>query len=100
MMGPDGLNAFQEIVDYAKSKGLIVIADAKRGDIGTTSQGYSNTFLGKTSLDEYEEKIYGADFVTVNPYMGTDCVKPFIEDAKKYNKGVFVLVKTSNKSSG
>lgn len=100
MMGSNGLSAFQEIVDYAKSKGLIVIADAKRGDIGTTSQGYSNTFLGKTSLDEYEETIYGADFVTVNPYMGTDCVKPFIEDAKKYNKGIFVLVKTSNKSSG
>lgn len=100
MMGPNGLNAFQEIVDYAKEKGLIVIADAKRGDIGTTSQGYSNTFLGKTSLEGYEENIYDTDFVTVNPYMGTDCVKPFIEDAKKYDKGVFVLVKTSNKSSG
>lgn len=100
MMGPSGLNAFQEIVDYAKSKGLIVIADAKRGDIGTTSQGYSNTFLGKTLLEDYEETIYDADFVTVNPYMGTDCVKPFIDDSKKYDKGVFVLVKTSNKSSG
>lgn len=100
MMGPDGLNAFQEIVDYAKSKDLIVIADAKRGDIGTTSQGYSNTFLGKTPLKEYEESIYEADFVTVNPYMGTDCVKPFIEDSKKYGKGIFILVKTSNKSSG
>ena len=100
MMGPNGLDAFQEIVDYAKSKDLIVIADAKRGDIGTTSQGYANTFLGETSLDDYNEKIYDADFVTVNPYMGTDCVKPFIEDSKKYGKGVFVLVKTSNKSSG
>ena len=100
MMGPLGLKAFKELVDYAKEKNLIVIADAKRGDIGTTSQGYANTFLGKTSLEEYEEKIYGADFVTVNPYMGTDCVKPFVEDSKKYNKGVFVLVKTSNKSSG
>lgn len=100
MMGPNGLDAFQKIVDYAKSKDLIVIADAKRGDIGTTSQGYSNTFLGETSLDDYKEKIYDADFVTVNPYMGTDCLKPFIEDSKKYGKGVFVLVKTSNKSSG
>ncbi len=100
MMGPSGLRAFKEIVDYAKEKNLIVIADAKRGDIGTTSQGYSNTFLGKTSLEEYEEEIYNTDFVTVNPYMGTDCVKPFIEDSKKYNKGIFVLVKTSNKSSG
>ena len=100
MMGPDGLKAFKEIVDYAKSKDLIVIADAKRGDIGTTSQGYANTFLGETSLDDNKEKIYDADFVTVNPYMGTDCVKPFVEDSKKYGKGVFVLVKTSNKSSG
>lgn len=100
MMGPDGLEAFREIVDYAKSKDLIVIADAKRGDIGTTSKGYANTFLGETLLDDYKEKIYDADFVTVNPYMGTDCVKPFVEDSKKYGKGVFVLVKTSNKSSG
>lgn len=100
MMGPHGLDAFRKIVEYAKSKDLIVIADAKRGDIGTTSQGYANTFLGETSLDDYSEKIYDADFVTVNPYMGTDCVKPFIEDSKKYGKGVFVLVKTSNKSSG
>ena len=100
MMGPDGLKAFKEIVDYAKSKDLIVIADAKRGDIGTTSQGYANTFLGETSLDDNKEKIYDADFVTVNPYMGPDCVKPFVEDSKKYEKGVFVLVKTSNKSSG
>lgn len=100
MMGPSGLEAFKEIVDYAKSKDLIVIADAKRGDIGTTSQGYANTFLGETSLNDYKEKIYDADFVTVNPYMGTDCVKPFVDDSKKYEKGVFVLVKTSNKSSG
>ena len=100
MMGPEGLRAFKEIVDYAKSKDLIVIADAKRGDIGTTSQGYANTFLGETTLNDYKEKIYDTDFVTVNPYMGTDCVKPFIEDSKKYGKGVFVLVKTSNKSSG
>ena len=100
MMGATGLKAFKEIVDYAKEKKLIVIADAKRGDIGTTSQAYSNAFLGRTSLEEFEEEIYDVDFITVNPYMGTDCVKPFIEDSKKYNKGVFVLVKTSNKSSG
>lgn len=62
--------------------------------------GYSNAFLGKTPIGETEEAIYDVDFVTVNPYMGTDCVKPFIEDCKKYNKGIFVLVKTSNPSSG
>ena len=100
MMGPCGLGAFMEIAHYADSKGLIVIADAKRGDIGTTSQAYSNAFLGKTTIDKHQERVYNVDFVTVNPYMGTDCVKPFIEDSKKYEKGVFVLVKTSNKSSG
>ncbi len=62
--------------------------------------GYSNAFLGKTRIGETEESIYDVDFVTVNPYMGTDCVKPFIEDCKKYEKGIFVLVKTSNPSSG
>ncbi len=63
-------------------------------------RGYSNAFLGRTSIGEKEEAIYDVDFVTVNAYMGTDCVKPFIEDCKKYNKGIFILVKTSNPSSG
>ena len=62
--------------------------------------GYSNAFLGRTPIGEKEEAIYDVDFVTVNPYMGTDCVKPFIEDCKKYGKGIFILVKTSNPSSG
>lgn len=62
--------------------------------------GYSNAFLGRTPIGEKEEAIYDVDFVTVNPYMGTDCVKPFIEDCKKYDKGMFILVKTSNPSSG
>ena len=63
-------------------------------------RGYSNAFLGRTSIGEKEEAIYDVDFVTVNAYMGTDCVKPFIEDCKKYNKGIFILVNTSNPSSG
>ena len=62
--------------------------------------GYSNAFLGRTPIGEKEEAIFDVDFVTVNPYMGTDCVRPFIEDCKKYNKGIFILVKTSNPSSG
>lgn len=62
--------------------------------------GYSNAFLGRTPIGEKEEAIYDVDFVTVNPYMGIDCVKPFIEDCKKYDKGMFILVKTSNPSSG
>lgn len=100
MFGIPGMKAFQETCRYAKEKGMVVIADIKRGDIGSTAQGYSNAFLGKTPIGNMEESIFDVDFVTVNPYMGTDCVKPFIEDCKKYDKGIFILVKTSNPSSG
>ena len=100
MFGIPGLEAFKETCKYAKEKGMIVIADIKRGDIGSTAQGYSNAFLEKKKIGDHEESIFDVDFVTVNPYMGTDCVKPFIEDCKKYDKGIFILVKTSNPSSG
>ena len=100
MFGISGMKAFEETCRYAKQKGMIVIADIKRGDIGSTAQGYSNAFLGKTKIGDKEESIFDVDFVTVNPYMGTDCIKPFIDDCKKYNKGIFILVKTSNPSSG
>lgn len=100
MYGIPGMEAFKETCRYAKEKGMVVIADIKRGDIGSTAAGYSNAFLGRTPIGEKEEAIYDVDFVTVNPYMGTDCVKPFIDDCKKYDKGIFVLVKTSNPSSG
>jgi orotidine-5'-phosphate decarboxylase len=100
MFGIAGMEAFKETCKYAKEKGMIVIADIKRGDIGSTAQGYSNAYLGKTKVGDKEEAIFDVEFVTVNPYMGTDCVKPFIEDCKKYNKGIFILVKTSNPSSG
>ena len=100
MYGIPGMQAFKETCEYAKQKGMFVIADIKRGDIGSTAQGYSNAYLGKTKIEEKEQSLYDIDFVTVNPYMGTDCVKPFIDDCKKYNKGLFILVKTSNPSSG
>ena len=100
MFGIEGMNVFNETCKYAKEKGMVVIADNKRGDIGTTAQGYSNAFLGKTPIGDESFDIFNVDFITVNPYMGTDCVKPFVDDCKKYNKGIFVLVKTSNKSSG
>ena len=100
MFGIEGIKLFNETCKYAKEKGLVVIVDAKRGDIGSTAQAYSNALLGKTPIGENEVEIFNVDFITVNPYMGTDCVKPFIDDCKKYNKGIFVLVKTSNKSSG
>ena len=100
MYGLEGMKAFEETCKYAKQKGMIVIADIKRSDIGTTAQAYSNAFLGKTKIGNIEENIYDVDFVTLNPYMGIDSIKPFIEDCKKYNKGVFILAKTSNPSSG
>ena len=100
MFGIPGMKAFEETCKYAKEKGMVVIADIKRGDIGSTAAGYSNAYLGKTKIGEKEESIFDVDFITVNPYMGTDCVKPFVEDCKKYGKGLFVLVKTSNPSSG
>ena len=100
MYGIPGMQAFKETCEYAKQKKMFVIADIKRGDIGSTAQGYSNAYLGKIKIEENEQSLYDIDFVTVNPYMGTDCVKPFIDDCKKYNKGLFILVKTSNPSSG
>ena len=100
MYGVEGLKLYKEMIDYCKSKGMVVMADVKRGDIGSTSAGYSKAYLGKNIINEKEEGIFDVDFATVNPYMGTDCVKPFVDDCQKYNKGIFVLVKTSNKSSG
>lgn len=100
MFGIEGIKVFKETCKYAKEKQMIVIADAKRGDIGSTATGYSNTFLGKTKIGQKETPIFDVDFVTVNPYLGIDGIQPFIDDCKKYGKGIFILVKTSNKSSG
>lgn len=100
MFGIEGIKCFKETCKYAKEKGMIVIVDAKRGDIGSTAAGYSNAYLGKTPMGEIEESFFDADFLTVNPYLGIDGVKPFVEDCKKYDKGIFILVKTSNPSSG
>lgn len=100
MFGIGGIKAFEETCNYAKEKQMIIIADSKRGDIGSTAQAYSNAFIGRTQIAEGLENIFDIEFVTLNPYLGIDGVQPFIEDAKKYNKGMFILVKTSNKSSG
>lgn len=100
--GMPGLAAFDRTVRYAKEKGLIVIGDIKRGDIGSTSESYAIGHLGATTLRDGAEPVRGfdEDLVTVNPYLGSDGVKPFIEVARRENKGIFVLVKTSNPSSG
>ena len=98
--GLPGLEAFKKTVDYCKEKGLVVIGDIKRGDIGSTSTAYANGHLGGVQIGS--KKCYGfnEDFVTVNPYLGTDGVKPFVDVCKEEKKGIFVLVKTSNPSSG
>ena len=100
MYGLPGMEAFEQTCRYAKEQGMIVIADIKRGDIGTTATAYSSAFIGKTPIGEELKTIYDVDFVTLNPYMGIDSIKPFIDDCKKYDKGAFILVKTSNPSSG
>ena len=101
MFGLEGMKAFKETCKYAKEKGMLVIADAKRGDIGSTAKGYSNAYLGQTPIgDDKVEVFENIDFLTVNPYLGVDSITPFVEDCAKYGKGIFVLVKTSNPSSG
>lgn len=98
--GIPGLTAFAKTCDYCKSKGLVVIGDIKRGDIGSTSGAYATGHLGKVQIGSKSYSGFSEDFVTVNPYLGTDGVKPFVDICKEENKGIFVLVKTSNPSSG
>ncbi len=98
--GIPGLNAFAKTCDYCKEKGLVVIGDIKRGDIGSTSGAYAVGHLGKVQVGNKMYSGFSEDFVTVNPYLGTDGVKPFVDVCKQENKGIFVLVKTSNPSSG
>lgn len=100
MYGIDGIIAFEETCRYAREKGMLVIADGKRNDIGTTAQAYSAAYLGKTRIGNIETPAFDADALTVNPYLGYDGIEPFIDDCAKSGKGIFVLVKTSNKSSG
>ncbi len=98
--GIEGLKAYKKTCDYAKSKNLVVIGDIKRGDIGSTSAAYAVGHLGKVTVGEKTYAPFDEDFVTVNPYLGTDGVKPFVDVCKECGKGIFVLVKTSNPSSG
>ena len=100
MYGAPGLKAFEETLRYAVEKGLIVIADAKRNDIGSTAACYSSAFLGETNVEGNALRAFPADFLTVNAYLGTDGIAPFVDDCKKRDRGIFVLVKTSNPSSG
>lgn len=98
--GLPGLAAFKKTVDYCEEKGLVVIGDIKRGDIGSTSAAYAVGHIGKVKVGSKTYAPFDEDFVTVNPYLGSDGVNPFLDVCKEEKKGIFVLVKTSNPSSG
>lgn len=105
IFGHEGIRAYEETIKYAKAAGLVTIADAKRNDIGSTAKAYAEAFLGEIELfegteDEIVMPIYDADSITINPYFGWDGIKPFVEEARKYGKGMFILLKTSNPSGG
>ncbi len=98
MYGVAGMKAYEETLKYASEKGLVVIADAKRNDIGSTASCYAKTFLGETAVNGKAFRAFPSDYVTVNGYLGTDGIAPFVEECESKDKGIFVLVKTSNPS--
>ena len=98
--GIEGLKAYKKTIEYCKEKDLVVIGDVKRGDIGSTSAAYATAHLGKVTVGSKQYSLFDEDFATVNPYLGSDGIKPFIDVCKEENKGLFILVKTSNPSSG
>ena len=98
MYGAAGMKAYYETLKYGAAKGLVVIADAKRNDIGSTASCYAKAFLGETQVNDNTLKAFPSDYVTVNGYLGSDGIVPFVEECEKHDKGIFVLVKTSNPS--
>ena len=100
MYGLYGEEVLHRTIKYAKEKGLYIILDVKRNDIGSTAEAYSKAYLGTVDIDGETVSPCDVDCVTVNPYLGTDGIKPFAEDCKKFDKAIFALVKTSNPSSG
>ena len=98
--GIEGLKAFKKTVDYCHEKDMVVIGDVKRGDIGSTSEAYAVAHLGKVTVGSNKISAFDEDFATVNPYLGSDGINPFTKVCKEEKKGIFILVKTSNPSSG
>ena len=99
MLGWRGMETLKEVITHAKGKGLYVIADIKRGDIGTTATAYAEGWLGTTRVGETDCAAFDADCVTLNGYMGSDSIKPFLDQCVARNKSAFVLAKTSHPSS-
>jgi len=100
ILGPSGVLALQKTCEYAKSKGMYVIIDGKRNDIGSTATAYSVAYLGTVKVGTTEFTPFNADALTVNAYLGSDGIKPFIEMATLHDKAIFTLLKTSNPSAG
>ena len=100
MYGWQGMRALQETIAYAKEKGLFVITDGKRNDIGATMEAYAAAHLGRTSVEGESFEAFGTDALTVNGYLGSDGIDPLLAVCAAQDKGIFVLVKTSNPSSG
>ncbi len=98
--GIEGLKAFKKTVDYCHEKDMVVIGDVKRGDIGSTSEAYAVAHLGRVTVGSKKIAAFDEDFATVNPYLGSDGINPFTKVCKEEKKGIFILVKTSNPSSG
>ena len=100
MYGVSGLAAYIKTIAYAREKGLIVIGDIKRSDIASTAQAYADGHIGVAPVEGEKYEIYKEDFVTLNPYLGVESIEPYFKNMKDHNKGIFVLVKTSNPGSG
>lgn len=98
--GAEGVKAYIETISYAKSRDLVVIGDIKRSDIASTAEAYSDGHIGRVEVEGDKFEVYKEDFVTLNPYLGYDSIEPYMNNCKNYDKGLFVLVKTSNPNSG
>lgn len=98
--GVAGIKAYIDTISYAKEKGLVIIGDIKRSDIASTAEAYSNGHIGRVEIEEACVEIYKEDFITLNPYLGYDSIEPYLNNCINYDKGLFVLVKTSNPNSG
>lgn len=100
LLGPDGAVVLRDTIAYAHEKGMYVIADIKRNDIGATATAYAQAYLGESDVCGESLPVYNCDSCTVNAYLGTDGITPFLNECEARDRGIYVLVKTSNKSSG
>ncbi len=97
--GYAGIKAYMDTIQYAKDRGLIVIGDVKRGDIASTAKAYSDGHIGLVDIEGEKIQVFKEDFITLSPYLGYDSIEPYVEDLNQRNKGLFILVKTSNPNS-